>query len=517
MVALFHYMKIWEKGIMNKKFYLDKILRYIVTIYFILIITILPLYFQNKYFDMVRTKANVFISVTGSIALLFIVCNIFGVLLNQDSKTFPVNFIDRMFILFLICAIFSTLCSENKEEAMWGSAGWHVGTSFFILCGAAYYMLSRHFQWKDVFSGLIAVVNLIVLILGMGNAIGIDPLKMNEGIAKTDYGKYLSTIGNVNWYAGYLCIILSLSTIVFVMSKHFVSRVMSAVIVLLCIINGIACNSDGFFIGVIPIIVYVLYVTLQSKEGLRKLIEFISLWEISILVTVMLKNKFIVVLDSIQNRISSYFGILMLLFLFIVALILYKIDSESVYKNSKKIVNGILITAGMVVLFMVLISNFVLENSSQPFISKFRLNGAWGTNRGYIWGYTLKIFLKLNPIQMLFGIGPDTYGIIFRKFYFDEMLSIWNKNVINAHSEPLQLLITNGIAGLIAYYGIFISAVNVFITRNRIELKAISVAIISYLCQGLVNNIQGICTPLVFIMLGVGMSIVFREDLEAVY
>ena len=94
------------------------------------------------------------------------------------------------------------------------------------------------------------------------------------------------------------------------------------------------------------------------------------------------------------------------------------------------------------------------------------------------------------------------------------MVNIWNKNVINAHCEMLQLLITNGILGVIAYYGMFLSAVKVFLGKNSTFLKAIGIAILSYLCYGLIDNIQGICTPMVFILLGVGMSGVVREKTD---
>lgn len=499
---------------MKKTNNFDKILKYIANIYFVLIITILPLYFHDKYFDMVRTKADTFIYLTGVVAIIFILCNVIREIWGKNNQVFSVNRTDKIMLLFLILTIISTLVSDNKREAMWGTAGWHVGASFFILCGAAYYILSRYFTWNDRMSIIVVGVNLVVLILGMGNAIGIDPLKMNEGIAKSDCGKYLSTIGNVNWYAGYLCMILSLSTIAFVMTKRLAVRILGGIIIVLCIINGIACNSDSFFLGMIPIAVYILYFILHSKEGIRRFIELLLILVISILVTAVLKNKFIIKLDPIQNGISSYIGVLILSFLLIIAIILYKVDSKRIYNNSKKIVNALLITSAGVVFLIMAIANSASDSSVYSLVSKFRFNGTWGTNRGYIWKYSLKIFSKLNPLQMLLGVGPDTYGIIFRKYYFNEMIAIWNKNIINAHCELLQLLITNGIAGVIAYYGMFISAVKLFLKNNTVMLKAIAVAIISYLCQGMVNNIQGMCTPFVFILLGVGMSIVFREDLK---
>ena len=116
---------------------------------------------------------------------------------------------------------------------------------------------------------------------------------------------------------------------------------------------------------------------------------------------------------------------------------------------------------------------------------------------------------------MLFGIGPDTFGVAFNKYFHNEMVNIWHKNVINAHCELLQLLITNGLVGVIAYYGMFISGIITFFKRNSVMLNAIAVAIMGYLCQGMINNIQGICTPFVFILLGVGMSIVLKEEAKS--
>lgn len=497
---------------MEKKNIFDKISKYIVNIYFVLIVTILPLYFHDKYFDMVRTKADTFVNITGITALSFILLQLVSVILNGDMQVFPVNKTDKFVFTFLILAIISTLFSENKAEAMWGTAGWHVGTAFFALCCVAYYMLSRHFEWNDRIAIIAVMANMIVLLLGMGNAVGIDPLKMNEGMGRSDYGKYLSTIGNVNWYAGYLCMLLSLCVIVFFLSKRLGARIISTVVLMLCIINGIACNSDGFFLGTIPIAIYILYSFLKSKEGIKRFIEFIIVLEVSILTVVVLKNKFLVKLDSIQSGIVSDAGIVVLLIILITAVILYKADSKTIYENNKKISSGIVIIFVMATVIIISVANAGSNSIGNSFLRKFQLNGAWGTNRGYLWKYSAEIFLNLNPFQMLFGIGPDTFGIIFSKYFQNEMIEIWNKNVVNAHCEPLQLLITNGILGAAAYYGMFISAVKVFLKKNSVVLKAIAVAIISYLCQGMINNIQGICTPFVFVLLGVGMSIALREE-----
>ena len=276
---------------MNKNNIFNKISKYIINLYFIVIISVLPLCFHNKYFDMIRTKADTFIFITGGTALLFIAVQLICSLLNQDGPNFQINPTDKIVFLFLIFALISTLLSENRGDAMWGTAGWHVGTSFFILCGITYFLLSRYLFWNHAFAIIAVMVNLIVLILGMLNSIGIDPLKMNENIGASDYGKYLSTIGNVNWYAGYLCMLFSLSAVVFFMSKHLIVRGIGAIIFVLCIINGIACNSDGFFLGIIPIAVYILYSAFKSKEGLERFIELIIVLEISVFITTIIKNK----------------------------------------------------------------------------------------------------------------------------------------------------------------------------------------------------------------------------------
>lgn len=499
---------------MDKKKVFIKIPEYLSNLYLILIITVLPLIFHNKYFDMVRTKADTFIYITGCIALLFIAFKLVSLMLNQDTQVINANPTDKFVLTFLILSIIATVFSENAQEAMWGTAGWHVGTSFFILCGIAYFLISRYSVWNYKFSMIAVAVNMIVLILGMLNAVGIDPLEMNRDVSPSDYGKYLSTIGNVNWYAGYLCMVLSLCTIIFFLSKNIAVRFMSAIILILCVINGIACNSDGFFFGIIPIAIYILFAALKSKEGLEHFIELLVVVELSLIFTVILKKYFIVNLDSLQDGVSSYATILILSLLMIAVIILNMTNTKTIFKYSKKIAWGIIIIFILTILIMIAVANIGSESINNPLLNKFKLYGAWGTNRGYIWKYSLEIFSKLNPLQMLFGTGPDTFGIAFRKYYYDEMINIWHKNVINAHCELLQLLITNGILGVIAYYGVFISGVKSFFKRDNIMLHAIAVAILSYLCQGMINNIQGMCTPFVFILLGLGMSIVLKNEIN---
>ncbi|MGB9553681.1 MAG: O-antigen ligase family protein, partial [bacterium] len=91
-----------------------------------------------------------------------------------------------------------------------------------------------------------------------------------------------------------------------------------------------------------------------------------------------------------------------------------------------------------------------------------RLKGAFNfvpqntlINRLYIWGRALPSILQ-HPI---FGWGPDSFGEAFPQFTYEESLKLFNTGyayVDKAHNDLIQVAVTLGIAGLLAYFAFLI-------------------------------------------------------------
>lgn len=107
-------------------------------------------------------------------------------------------------------------------------------------------------------------------------------------------------------------------------------------------------------------------------------------------------------------------------------------------------------------------------------------------------------------MHKLFGYGPDTFGILTKKEIGFEMPQLYD----NAHNEYLHDLITIGAAGLTAYI-LFIGSAITRMCRN-VEAKPYIVgclfAVICYIAQALVNLNLPIATPMMWLLLSIGMA-----------
>lgn len=96
------------------------------------------------------------------------------------------------------------------------------------------------------------------------------------------------------------------------------------------------------------------------------------------------------------------------------------------------------------------------------------LHGQWddsfGSGRLYIWRKTA----ELIPERLLLGGGPDTLGLRTDAFFerFNEATgTLIRAQVDDAHNEYLNILVNQGIVGLLAYLTVLVSALATWIRR----------------------------------------------------
>ena len=124
-------------------------------------------------------------------------------------------------------------------------------------------------------------------------------------------------------------------------------------------------------------------------------------------------------------------------------------------------------------------------------------------------------------MRFLFGAGPDGFYTTVYTYHSEELFARWGENTILtcAHNEWLTQLINIGIFGGIAYIGIFVSAVVSFSKNSdkMPELIAPVMCISAYFAHNFFCYQQIICTPIIFIIIGAGVSILRTKGLRAIY
>lgn len=140
---------------------------------------------------------------------------------------------------------------------------------------------------------------------------------------------------------------------------------------------------------------------------------------------------------------------------------------------------------------------------------QFILDSDWGNGRGVTWYAGAKGFAAMSFAQKLVGIGPDCfYHYVYE---VDEIAMklyevFGEARLTNAHNEWLTVLVNTGLFGLLTYAAAFCSAVfRLLKAGKRREILLISaVCLISYIVHNMVSFQQVICTPLIFILMGIG-------------
>lgn len=471
-------------------------------------------YFENYYFNMLEAKATITI-IGGLLALAsFLICFLLQ-FLNQPflpkAKEFFKDFslLDCGVMLFLLGAIFSVLASSYKDAALTGSYGWGVGALYWCLMTLLYFFLSRKLEWKEGFFWLLSASCFIQFLMVLGNAFYIDPLGFHEDLLEKDYIRYVGTIGNTNWYVGFVTLVLPF----FLMGqincfnreeasgkKTLLQKVFLPVVTTLGFLTLITCNCDGSFLGLAGIFVALFVYGTFHKNAMEVLCKNgIYMMVGAAILRVALENINSISLTGFgKNFLESYgFG-----YGFVIFLLLYvalKKMGEKPYEllaGYVRIVFLILVFAGGI---------FLIWYESQIF------DETWGTNRGKTWEVALKSFAGMPFIQKIFGGGMNCFGY----FYLEQTGSDW---VRNAHNEYLEYLVTAGVFGFAAYLMIYVGMAATFLKMilwsPRMALKkkkeqfvelldpkdsgvealkaACVIAVAGYGVQALVNNPQAL-------------------------
>ncbi|NLD98308.1 MAG: hypothetical protein GX640_00405 [Fibrobacter sp.] len=83
----------------------------------------------------------------------------------------------------------------------------------------------------------------------------------------------------------------------------------------------------------------------------------------------------------------------------------------------------------------------------------------------------------------------------------------------NAHNEWFNIMINEGILGLAAYAGFFLSSAVAFLKNEAKEVlyPAVAGSILAYMAHNIFCYQQVMCTPFLFILIGVGSSYLRNE------
>ncbi len=534
----------------TKELLSHRFVKEILGIYLFLIFVIYPLYYENSYYNMGDAKWNFFRTVTYYIdgplfpiptflVLLLIAFIWYQIdLMNKkglaDFWKKDVTLTDKFVLAYLIACLFSTAISPYKDYIIWGYDGWYMGMiAQFAFC-ALYFFVSRFWRWDDIMMALYIIASTIVNLLGVLNRFHIDPLGMYEGLDEYYISMFLSTLGQATWYSSYVMIFFPIGIYMYWSAEKAWVRKISFAYLAIGFMTAITQDSDSAFFALGATLLTLFCFSFRENRSMKRFLEILLIMLLSWRVVGFLQMAFpekAVQLGGLMNFGSQ--NPLMWIPIIILAAVYFVFSKND--KEGK--VNIAELTRIRMIVFIILGVLFILTiiyialNTMGMLPEKFSSDNwylvfdeYWGNNRGSSWMISADCIVQTltdDPLRFFFGAGPDGFYNTAYTYHAEELFAKWGENTILtcAHNEWLTQIINIGITGGIAYLGIFVSAFLCFVKNSEKmpELIAPTMCIAAYFAHNFFCYQQIICTPIIFIIIGAGISIVRTKGIRAIY
>lgn len=529
-------------------------------IYVFSMLVFYPLYYQNKYRDMGDAKYTFFRYASITFLIFFLIFLASWILayrdkLNWMSMIRRLSVTDWFVAAFLLLSYLSYFFSDYRtpavpgdtSSALMGYNGWYMGLLSQVMFVLIYFAVSRFWVWSE-FTLLAAIVTSgVVYQLAIWQRFSIDPLGMYEGLGPEYIEKFLSTLGQTTWFSSYAVLVFPLSVYYYWHDDRRWVRILAGIVMALGFGSLCTAHSDSGYVAYVLILMVFFWFSLESNKKFARFLEILLIglgsFRIIGIMQICFPEKLIQLIAEDQ-KISFFItqSNLMLAALLIVAAlygVYYKFCSSS-WKEVKRTgerktrqKNGaaeskkpgfeissflwlrklMVVAAAAVLLGVVLAIVFttkkMLPDALAGFynVGFFNFNDDWGNCRGFNWRMSLKAISNASFKDMMIGVGPDCFAMSMDKYCAQEVADFWQgMKLACAHNEFLNMLVTQGVLGAAAYIGIFVSFI-VRCTKSGKEIGTVvpfSAAALAYMGHNFFCYQQCICTPTVFLLMGIG-------------
>lgn len=485
---------------------------------FLIYMSSIFMFFMHKmYFDITITRSRVFIYGSLIYVLLFVVSYILEIYMMKYYKVKPPYFYkDTPFYLmpevwmlgFLFANVMAFLVSPNKPGSWTGSTGRYFGLMMILVITLMFICLSREAAVNKYVYAVFCFFSATAYVIACLQHFGLDPFSLRAKIVDKQKEMFISTFGNINTYASFICVSLPIFAAVFIFGKKKIVRVVSGILLVLASMAIIPAKSDNVYLGVGVGFIVLFYIAITNKDFTEFI--FSVLMVLCGLEIMAILNS---ALEGSQKHINGIAKIIenpMIMLVLLVSVLLILIFSMLLrgmnYEKYKQ-VQGKPLLIGFTV-FMILSMVIVIILGKRSGNELFVFNDKWGTFRGFVWTRGWYLFRDASLFNKIFGYGNESIGQLMKDWFETEMILITNKRYDNLHNELLQYLVTTGLLGLITYLGLIVTSFMYIGKRMKDDpiLISLLVACAAYFAQSLVNLNQPITTPFFFVMLAAGIG-----------
>ncbi len=519
--------------------------------YMLLIIVVMPFYNEEGYNHIGTDKSTFFRNciIYGSRLILPVLALtvILSLIIYLQNKGLPdwkqirfkdvianckknISITDCFALAYGLSVMISYLFSHYKEEALWGTQGWYMGMIPQVTSVVVYFLVSRAWKGRKWMIAVVFAVSAVVFGLGFLNRFGIYPIDM-----KIQLSTFISTIGNINWYCGYLVSVFFVG-ITFFWKKNWKDVRLKILMVGYLVIGFATLVTQGSNSGILTMTVIILLLFWLSASDEKRMETF---WFEMVLFSATCLVIYLLRLTKLMN--CTYADTIVNLFTFsplpivmtVVSLVFWLWLRSSNRKGrypqkafkwlTRIACGGTLALLGLYIILMVIntVSGGIITNMTTPSLQNLlTFSEKWGSNRGATWICGWLCFVQQDFLHMLTGAGPDCMAAFLYNDGSAELLAKVQQNfgtarLTNAHNEWLTILVNVGLLGLVSYVGMMISAIKRMIQNRNVSVIAVScgMGILAYTINNVFSFQQSMSLATIFVILGMGENFM-RGDAE---
>lgn len=521
-----------------------QIMEYVLAAVLFLLCCVVPLYTRDGYYQIGDAKFQAYKYIMlGGFGVLLVLLIMYGAFAAKDpvvrmafqeqkSKGMSgvLSATDWFVIAYMAAVILSVFSGGFYREALWGYDGWYMGLMAQISFVLLYFFVSRFGRyWKAVLS-VFCFVSVIVFVYGILNRLLIDPLGYYEGLTEYYKSKFLSTLGQASWYGSFVTVVLPIGITVFLYTGKRYLFLISGAFVFTGFCTLVTQNIDSAYFAMAGFMLVFFWLATENKERFLRFLWILVLFFGAGKVMYLLLQKhpntiydYDFVTNFVLNKKAGWF---ILGVLFVVCILLtvlrdkwnYPVRIMKWFRGIVFVLFGVILL-GSVCLIVLKAKGMLPESLSEKLamISYMNWDERWGNGRGATWTFTVQMFAEESFLHKFFGVGPDCYNAYASRLYQARLTQMWGDSALtNAHNEWMNMVINCGLLGAACYIGIFVSAAKRFLKKRDRDfmLVTFSACIVSYMAYNFFCYQQVLCTPFIFMIIGMGEYIIRRKKAE---
>lgn len=504
--------------------------------YLLLLFCVYPFYMPDGYVDIGEAKYRFFLYTSlAALIILILLAVLEGIkkircrMKVGEAYLIPwsrirISITDLLAGLLILEIVLSYYLSDFRQEALWGTEGWRIGLILLLILCGLYFIISR--QWRPSMYIWYAVMAAsgVVFLLGILDrfSIYLIPLSIRDPA-------FISTLGNINWFCGYLTVLAPVGACIFLSAKTLADKWISGCYLFAAFAAGFCQGSSSVFLFFGALFLILLWAGISKKEWVIQWLFLIAVWGAAggavRILKVLFPEGYNYEADNLCLKTASSNWILLTAFFCLLTGLILKKKAIKFPRNNKGIQRIRILLAAIPVAGVLLwvILSFWNTRWGIPGLTEnplFLFHESWGNGRGAAWSAGIRLFGGMDGAEKLFGTGPDCFSAYaYSQTQTAGMLRDYfgNSRLTNAHNELLTSLVNIGIAGTVFYFGFFLSGM--IRCLKKVEKKSCllipAASIFCYLVHNMVSFAQVLNLPYVFLIMAMGEGMLRRGTTDA--